>query len=132
MKTEPSPDNLAIPPDLIAATQAEAEAKHRSAGDGLRDVIERGLSDLRRREHAAMEYQCARELGTFEDCDDQPLTDEYRRSLREQIAQGVATARAGRFVDGEILRGFRSIGRPWKHKSCNCNAELIRGAENNA
>jgi hypothetical protein len=48
MKTVPSSDSLAIPPDLLAEIQAEAEKENRSAGAVLRDLVERGLGERRR------------------------------------------------------------------------------------
>jgi hypothetical protein len=53
METMPSPDTLAVPPDLLAEIQAEAKEEHRHAGDVLRDVIQLGLEERRRAEHHA-------------------------------------------------------------------------------
>jgi hypothetical protein len=35
--------------------------------------------------------------------DDVPLTTEYRRTIREKIAQGLESARQGKLVDGEAV-----------------------------
>jgi len=100
MENEPSPASLAIPPDLLANIQAAAEQADRSASDMLRDVIERGLNEEAWQAHATKEYQRARKLGILEEGDDRPMTDEYRRVIREKIAQGVGSPREGRVTDG--------------------------------
>jgi Arc/MetJ-type ribon-helix-helix transcriptional regulator len=100
MKTAADNAPLAIPPDLLAEIQAQAEAGHRPAGEVLRDLIERGLSEQRWQAHAEQEDQRAREMGILDDEDDQPMTDEYRQTLREKIAQGVRSLREGRVTDG--------------------------------
>jgi hypothetical protein len=102
MKTETAPDTLAVPPDLLAEIQAEADKEHRSAGDVLRDLVERGLGERRWKAHAEAERQRARELG-LPDADDQPMTDEYRQVIREKIAQGMRSLREGRVTDGEAF-----------------------------
>jgi len=99
MKFDPSPESLAIPPALLTEIQAEAEKEHRPAGEVLREVIERGLGALRWAAHAEAESRRARELG-LPDADDQPMTDAYRETIREKIAQGLASARQGKLVDG--------------------------------
>ena len=43
----------------------------------------------------------ARALGLPDD--DQPLTDAYRQTLRDKIAQGLTSARQGKLVDGEAV-----------------------------
>jgi uncharacterized protein YicC (UPF0701 family) len=100
MEPVPLSDSLAIPPDLLAEIEAEAEAEHRPAGEVLRDVIERGLSEQRWQAHAEREDQRARELGILDDEDAQPMTDAYRETIREKIAQGVRSLREGRVTDG--------------------------------
>jgi len=100
MASDMSPDSLVIPPALLAEIRAEAEKGHRPAGDVLREVIERGLGALRWTAHSEAESQRARELGLPIADDDQPMTDDYRQSIREKIAQGLASARQGKLVDG--------------------------------
>jgi hypothetical protein len=103
MTSDPSPESLAIPPGLLAEIQAEAERDHRPAGDVLREVIERGLGALRWAAHSEAETWRARELGIPEADDDQPMTDAYREAIREKIAQGLASARQGKLVDGPAI-----------------------------
>jgi hypothetical protein len=100
MESQPSPTSLAIPPDLLAKIQAAAEEAHRSAGDMLRDVIERGLNAGAWQAHVAKEYQRAHEVGILEQGDGKPITDEYRQVIREKIARGVHSLREGRMTDG--------------------------------
>jgi predicted transcriptional regulator len=92
---------LAIPPDLLAEIQADAEKERRPAADVLRDALERGLDARRWEAHSGQEFQRARALGLPDT--DQPTTSEYRQTLREKIAQGLASARAGEFVDGDAV-----------------------------
>ncbi len=100
METAPSSGSLAIPPDLLAKIEAAAEDEHRPTGDVLRDVIERGLSEQRWQAHAEQEDQRVRELGILDDEGDQPMTDEYRQTIRDKIAQGARSLREGRVADG--------------------------------
>jgi transcriptional/translational regulatory protein YebC/TACO1 len=53
MEAEASPARLTIPPVLLAEIHAEARKDNRPADDVLRDVIERGLEDRRRRVNSA-------------------------------------------------------------------------------
>jgi hypothetical protein len=103
METATLPEPLTIPSDLLAQIQAEAQDKHIPADEVLRDVIERGLGGRHWQAHAEEERQRARELGIHEAADELPITDEYRHTLRENIAQGLASARQGKLVDGAIF-----------------------------
>jgi len=100
MKDDTSPDSLTIPPALLAEIQAEADKENRPAGDVLREVIERGLGQLRWKAHAESELQQARALGLPDAHDDLPVTDEYRQAIGEMIAQGLESARQGKLVNG--------------------------------
>jgi hypothetical protein len=94
------PDALAIPPDLLAAIQAEAEAIRRPADDVLRDVIEIGLSQQRWQSHVEQATRRAHEAGLPDEADDGKMSDEYRQDIRAKIAQGVRSLREGRVTDG--------------------------------
>jgi hypothetical protein len=64
----------------------------------VRDLIARGLGERRWQAHVEQERRHARDLGLPDD--DLPITDEHRHLIREKIAAGMASARAGRLVDG--------------------------------
>ena len=95
-----APDRLSIPPELVAEIQAEADRERRPALDVLRDVLERGLSERRSQAQALQELRRAREQGVLDDEGEQPMSDEYRQTIRERIAQGVRSLREGRVSDG--------------------------------
>jgi hypothetical protein len=98
------PDNetlISIPPALAAEVQTIADEEHRPAADVLRDLLERGLDERRWAMRADQESARARALGIQND--DVPLTDEYRQTLREKIAQGARSLREGRATDGEVV-----------------------------
>jgi hypothetical protein len=99
---KPTSENapLTLPPALLAEVEAVAEVEHRPTNDVLRDLVERGLSK-RWQEHAEREMAKVRELGIAED--DQPMTDEYRATIREKIAQGVRSLREGNVTDGDAF-----------------------------
>jgi uncharacterized protein YicC (UPF0701 family) len=103
METAPASNPLAIPPALAAELQAIADEQHRPALDVLQDAVTRYVTAARRGDgmvRAEQEDQRARELGILDDEDDQPMTDAYRQTLREKIAQGVRSLREGRVTDG--------------------------------
>ena len=103
METE-SHNNATLPPALLAEVEAAAEQEHRPAADLLRDLVEQGMVERRQwQAHAEQERQRARELGIHDAADEAPVLDEYRRSIREKIAQGVRSLKEGRFTDGEAF-----------------------------
>jgi predicted transcriptional regulator len=93
--------DLTIPPALAAAIQAVAEDEHRPAADVVRDALEGYLEGRGWRRRSEQELSRARELGLPND--DVPLTQEYRQTIREKIAEGLASAQQGRLVDGEAV-----------------------------
>ena len=103
MKSAGDNAQLAIPPALLAQIRAAAEEEHRPAVDLLRDLIEHGLEERRWHAQAAKELQRARELGLPDAAEELPLTDEYRQTVREKIAQGARSLREGRVADGEAF-----------------------------
>ena len=105
MGTSGKNDSLSVPPDLLAEVEATAERERRSSADVLRDALESYLACRRWDRDAAQDRAKARELGLPDD--DAPPSAEYRRSIREKIAAGLASARAGRLLDGEDV--FASI-----------------------
>ena len=92
---------VSIPPALVAEVQTIADEEHRPVADVLRDLVERGLGERRWKVHADQELARARALELPDD--DVPLTDEYRQTLREKIAQGARSLREGRVTDGEVF-----------------------------
>lgn len=100
---KPTGDNasLTLPPALLAEVKAAADEEHRPVDEVLRDLVEQGLGERRWKAHVEKERQRARELGLPDD--DQPITDDYRRALREKIAQGVRSLREGKGTDGEAF-----------------------------
>lgn len=98
----PSGDDasVTIPLTLLAELQAEADKEHRSAHELLRDLLERGLRERRWDAHVKQERQRARDSGL--PSDDQPMTDDGQ-SIHDKISQGLASARAGRLVDGDAF-----------------------------
>jgi predicted transcriptional regulator len=104
MKPEISSDTLSLPPALLAEVKALAEREHRPAFDILREILEHGLANRREwQERAETERQRAREFGIHDPVDDEPMADEYRQIVREQIAQGLSSLHEGRFTDGETF-----------------------------
>jgi hypothetical protein len=101
METSRDNNPFNFPSALMTELEAAADEQHRPIGDVVRELVEQGLGDRRWKTHVEQERQRARALGLPDD--DQPMTDEYRQALREQIAQGIASARAGRFVEGEAV-----------------------------
>jgi hypothetical protein len=100
MKPTADSNPYMLPPALLAEVEAAAIEEHRPVADIVRDAIERGLSEQRWQAHAEREDQRAREMGILDDEDGQPMTDEYRQTIREKIAQGVRSLREGRVTDG--------------------------------
>jgi hypothetical protein len=85
---------VSMPPALAAEVQTIADQEHRPVADVLRDLVERGLGERRWTLRADQELARARALG---------LTDEYRQTLREKIAQGAQSLREGRVTDGAVF-----------------------------
>jgi hypothetical protein len=102
MKPTGETHSFVLPPALLAEVEAAANEEHRPVDDVLRDLVEQGLSERRWKLHSEQEYRRARELG-LPDVDDQPMSDKYRRSLREKIAQGMQSIREGRVGDGDAF-----------------------------
>jgi hypothetical protein len=92
---------FALPPALLAEVAAAADEEHRPVADVMRELVERGLGARGSQAHAEKELQRARELGLPDDT--QPITDEYRQTIREKIAAGMEDARQGRLVDGDAV-----------------------------
>jgi hypothetical protein len=92
---------LVLPPDLLADVESVAAEDNRPAADVLIDLVWHGLEARRWQVHSAGEFQRARELGLTDD--DQPMTEEYRQTIRKKIAEGLASARQGKFVDGDTV-----------------------------
>ena len=101
MKPTGESNSFSLPPALLAEVAAAADEEHRPVADVVRDLVARGLSERRWKAHTEQEFRRARELGLPDD--DQPMTVEYRQTLREKIAQGLASARAGKLVDGDAV-----------------------------
>jgi hypothetical protein len=101
---EPTGENhsFILPPALLAEVEAAANEEHRPVDDVLRDLVAQGLSERRWKAHSDQELRHARELG-LPDVDDQPMSDKYRQTIREKIAQGMESARQGKLVDGDAV-----------------------------
>jgi hypothetical protein len=92
--------DLLIPATLAAEIEAAANEENRPVADVLRDAVV-GYLENRRWRSAEEDPQTARKLGLAED--DSPPSDEYRRSISDKIAVGVASAKQGHLVDGEAV-----------------------------
>ena len=92
--------DVAIPAALMAEMEAAADEEHRPVADVLRDAVD-GYLENRRWRLAEEDLKTAHKLGLTED--DMSPTDEYRRSIRDKIAAGLASAKAGRLTDGEAV-----------------------------
>ncbi len=103
MKTTDDNAPLVLPPALLAEVEAAADEEHRPVADVLCDLVEHGLSERRWQAHTGKELQRARELGLPDADDDQSMTDEYRQTIREKIAQGLQSLREGKGIDGEAF-----------------------------
>ena len=91
---------LTIPSALAAEIHAAADEEHRPATDVLRDAVV-GYLENRRWRLREEDLRRARELGLADD--DGPLTDEYRQTIGDKIAQGLASAHQGRLIDGDAV-----------------------------
>ncbi len=90
MKTTNGRSSLIIPPALLVEIQAEAEQERRSAAEVLRDVVERGLEEIRSQRTLiadrdtilarvdAAEASLARGVGI-------PITEASMRQLAEDV-----------------------------------------------
>ena len=92
---------LNIPDDLLAEIQAAADGEHRPAEDFVREALVLHLASRDWGAHEARELARARALGLPVDYG--PITDEYRRDVREKIAQGLRSLREGKGTDGEAF-----------------------------
>jgi antitoxin ParD1/3/4 len=102
MKPTGESNSFVLPPALLAEVEAAADAEHRPVADVVRELVEQGLSERRWKAHSEEELRLARELG-LPDADGQPMSDEYRQTIREKIAQGMQSVREGRVTDGEAF-----------------------------
>jgi hypothetical protein len=102
---KPTSDNkpLVLPAALMAEVEAAAEQEHRPVADLLREFVERGLDERRWQAHSGKELQRALEIGLSDADDGQRISEAYRQAIREKIAQGLASAREGRLVDGAAV-----------------------------
>ncbi len=116
MKPVSDSNPLALPPALLAEVEAAADEEHRPVAELLRDLVERGLGERRRQARAEKEFQLARDLGLPDDA--QPVTDAYRRAIREKIAAGMESARQGKLVDGDAV--FARIRAEMAERSHGC------------
>ena len=82
MKSETSPDSLAIPPALLAEVKAEADKEHVPANDVLREIIEKGLEERRWQKVVAYGAERAKALGLTEE-DVPRLIAESRQQRRQ-------------------------------------------------
>ncbi|MFZ2106920.1 MAG: hypothetical protein WAV18_16360 [Roseiarcus sp.] len=101
MKSTRDGTAFVLPPALLAEVEAAAQEDHRAVDDVVRDFIEHGLSDRRWKTLVEKERKRARDAGLPED--DQPMAEEYRRSVRGKIAQGLQSLRDGKATDGETF-----------------------------
>ena len=101
MPSESDTVQIPLPPTLVAEVRTIANEEHRPAADVLRDLVADALATRRWKADEAQELARAREFGLPDDT--VALTDEYRRIIREKIAEGLASARSGRLLDGEAV-----------------------------
>ena len=96
-----SDTQVSIPAELVTKLQAAANEEHRSTADVVQDALEGYLEARRWQLDAEKALARARELGLPDDAE--PLTPEYRQTIREKIAQGVRSLREGKGADGEAF-----------------------------
>jgi Arc/MetJ-type ribon-helix-helix transcriptional regulator len=101
MPSESDTVQIPLPSTLVAEVRTIADEEHRPAADVLRDLVAAALAERRWKAEEEQELARAREFGLPDDT--VPLTDEYRRVIREKIAEGFASARSGRLADGETI-----------------------------
>lgn len=109
-----SDTRVSLPSTLVAELQAAAREEHRSATEIVRDALEGYLDARRWRLNADNDLARARDLGLPDD--DVPLTPEHCESIRQKIAHGVRSLRAGKGADGEAFfaemeQEFEELGR---------------------
>ena len=83
MKPTGESNTVVLPPALLTELEAAANEEHRPVEDMVRDFVERGLGERRWKAHSEQELRRARELG-LPDADGQPMSDEYRQTVREK------------------------------------------------
>ena len=93
--------DLIIPPALAAEIHAAADDEHRPVADIIREAFEFHQEARRWRVDGEHEADRARALGLPDDL--ASLTDGYRETIRENIVQGLESARRGRLVDGDTV-----------------------------
>jgi hypothetical protein len=98
MKSTANGNSFVLPEALWAEVEAAARDDHRAVDEVVRDFIEHGLNERRWKAHATQEHARARAMGVPDD--DVPVSDEYRRTIRAKIAQGMRSLREGRSTDG--------------------------------
>jgi hypothetical protein len=101
MEHDRADTSFVLPPALLAEVKAAAGEERRPVDDLVREWVERGLDARRFKRLAETEIQRGRAHGLPDDSF--PLTDEYRQDLRQKIAQGAQSLRAGRTTDGEAF-----------------------------
>jgi metal-responsive CopG/Arc/MetJ family transcriptional regulator len=82
MPSESDTVQIALPSTLVAEVRTIADEEHRPAADVLRDLLEGALAERRWKAEEERELVRAREFGLPDDT--VPLTDEYRRVIRDE------------------------------------------------
>jgi dihydrodipicolinate synthase/N-acetylneuraminate lyase len=85
MNPETSPDNLAIPPALLAEIQAAAEQEHRPALDVLQDAVHRYIDAKHVRRVPAYVQERARALGLDEGGEPRRLVRKVTEMSAEEL-----------------------------------------------
>jgi len=83
MENAASPDSLTIPAELLAQIRAEAAQEHRSAGEVLRDAVNRYVRERRWQRMLAKGQARAMALGLTE-ADVPRLIAEFREEQRQR------------------------------------------------
>ncbi len=99
MNSESESVSVSVPPALAAEVQAVANEEHHAPADVVRDALENYFEIRRWQQHTSPERAHALGLPN----DGIPLTAEYRRAVREKIAQGLRSLREHKDADGEAF-----------------------------
>jgi hypothetical protein len=113
MDNADAPVQLVLPQATLSEVQAVADEERRAVNDVILELVESALAQRRWRAMAAGDRAPAYERALPDD-DAAPMTEEYRQTIRAQVEEGLASARRGDLVDGDVAfaRIYAQLNEP--------------------